>query len=330
MKKQTTSVSHNNAVYELEIGRWLQHLHSDALEACREIATEDILLPNGQKAGIYKVEKKTEYDAQLDRPCSSSKKYLNSCSQRDFMLEWDKLLSQLKQKINNQCLPLLWAKHKLSEAEQREILKAASNGHVGAMYWIGTALRDIKDDNCLLWLSMAHNRGHVGACYEMAAHLVSQGNQIEGLRCLIVSADGGCDLAYMSIFDFDVLINMFKIKQVGLLENMLDELAVTHLSSARYLKGMLMLFQEKATEGLAVLEAFSKSPKKQPPKNDIDMVHENQIKVVSSFVEGVLADIASGKKPLDAIPARGKQAGFFNFEDYDELVTGVKNIRLSR
>ncbi|MEN3812049.1 hypothetical protein ABH309_05075 [Chromobacterium piscinae] len=330
MNKQTTSVSHNNVDYDISIGGWLQHLHSGPSAALLEIATEDILLPNGQKAGIYKVEKRVEYNAQPDRSCSSSKKYLNSCSQRDFRFEWDKLISLLKQKINNQCIPLLLAKHKLSVTEQREILKAASNGHVGAMYWIGTALRDIKDDNCLLWLSMAHNRGHVGACYEMAAYLVSKGNHIEALRCLIVSADGGCDLAYVSIFDFNVLINMFKIKQFSLLENMLDELAVTHSSSARYLKGMLMLFQEKATEGLAVLEAFSKSPKKQPPKDDIDMVYENQIKVVSSFVEGILADIAAGKKPLDAIPARGKQAGFFNFEDYDELVTGVKNIRLSR
>jgi len=329
MKKQTTSVSHNNAVYELEIGRWLQHLHSDALEACREIATEDILLPNGQKAGIYKVEKRTEYDAQPDRSCSSSKKYLNSCSQRDFMLEWDELLSQLKQKINNQCIPLLWAKHKLSETEQCEILKAASNGHVGAMCWIGTAFRDIKDDNCLLWLSMAHNRGHVGACYEMAAHLASKGNHIESLRCLIISADGGCDHAYMTIFNFDVLTDMFKIEPVSLLD-MLDEFEANHSSSARFFKGMLMLFQGKKSEGLAVLEAFSQGPKKQPTKDHIDSVYENQIKVVSSFVQGVLADIASGIEPLDAIPARSKQAGFISFEDFDEALTALKNMQISR
>ena len=122
--------------------------------------------------------------------------------------------------------------------DQNEILKAASNGHVGAMYWIGTALRDIKDDNCLLWLSMAHNRRHVGACYEMAEHIASKGNHIEALRCLIVSADGGCDHAYMGIFDIDVLINMFKIKQVSLLGNRLEELAAPHWSCAGYLKGM--------------------------------------------------------------------------------------------
>jgi hypothetical protein len=313
MSKQTTSVSHNGAAYDLRIGAWLQHLHNDLSEALREIATEDILLPDGQKAGIYKAEKKAEYDAQPARSCLSAKKYLNRCSQRDFGLEWDKLISVIKQKINDTCVPLLVAQHKLSVAEQEEILKAASNGHVSAMYWIGATLRGKKDDNCLLWLSMAHNRGHVGACYEMAAHLISKGNHNEALRCLIVSADGGSDLAYMSIFDFDVLINMFKVKQVNSLENMLDELAATHSSSARYLKGMLMLFQGKETEGLAALKTFLKDPKRQPSKDGIDMVHEKQVKVVSRFVEGVLADITSGIQPLYAIPARAKQAGFIKF-----------------
>ncbi len=329
MNKQTTCVSHNDAIYTIRIVGWLKHLHSDLSEALLEIATEDIQLTNGQKAGIYKAEKKAEYYAQSDRSCLSAKKYLNNCSQRDFGLEWDKHISKLKQIINDKCVPLLVARHELSVTEQHEILKAASNGHVGAMYWIGTALRGIKDDNCLLWLSMAHNRGHVGACYDMAAHLASKGNHIEALRCLIVSADGGCDHAFMSIFDFDVLINMFKTKQVSLLENMLDELAATHSSSARYPIGMLMLFQGKENEGLAVLKAFSKGPKKQPPKDDIDMVHENQIKIISGFVEDFLADIASGMQPLAAIQARGKQAGFIKFEDYDELATAVHNMRLS-
>jgi hypothetical protein len=327
MNNQTTSVSHNDVAYDVGMGGWLKHLNSAPLVALLEIATEDILLPNMEKAGIYKAEKSAEYDVH-GGTFSSAKKYLNSCSLRDFGFNWDKLISVIKQEINDTCIPILLAQHTLSETEKYDILSAASNGHVGAMYWIGTGLRGIKDDNCLLWLSMAHNRGHVGACYEMAAHLISQGNHIEALRCLIISADGGCDLAYLSIFNFDVLINMSKI-EVGLLENMLDEFSATHSSSARYLKGMLMLFQGKETEGLAVLEVFLKGPKKQPPKNDINTVYENQIKMVSSFVEGVLADIASGGLPVNAIQARGKQAGFIKFEDYDELVTAVKNMRFS-
>lgn len=329
MNKQTTSVSHNDATYDLSIGGWLQHRNSNHLEAILEIAIEDILLPNEQKAGIYKAEKRSEYDAQPERSCSSAKKYLDSCSRRDFGLEWDKLISVVKREINDTCVPLLMAQHKLSKEEHYEILKAASNGHVAAMYWIGTTLRNAKDDNCLLWLSMAHNRGHIGACYEMAAHLKSRGNHIEALRCLIVSADGGCDLAYMSIFGIGVLVSMSKSKVFRLLESMLDELSATHSSSARYLKGMLMLFQGKEAEGLAILEAYSKNPKKKPPKDDIDAVHANQIQLVSGFIEGVLVDIASGIEPLNAISARGKQAGFIEFEDYDELVTALKNMRLS-
>lgn len=329
MNRQTTSVSHNDATYDLSIGVWLKHRNSLPSVAILEIATEDIQLPNEQNARIYKAKKKAEYDALPDRSFSSAKKYLNSCSQRDFGLDWDKLISKVKQVINDTCVPLLLAGPKLSVADHHEILAAASNGHVGAMYWIGTCLRDSKDDNCLRWLSMAHNRGHVGACYEMAVHLACRGNHIEALRCLIVSADGGCDHAFLSIFDFGILINMFKIHQISMLENMLDELAVTPSSSARYLKGMLLLFQGKQSEGRAVLEAFSKSPKKQLAKEDIDIVYENQIKIVSSFIGGFLADITSGAQPLDAISARGKQAGFIKFEDYDEVVTAIKNMRLS-
>jgi hypothetical protein len=323
---QTTSVSHNGVTYDLSLGCWLRHLHSDLSEALLEIATEEVYLPNGQTAGTYKAEKRTEYSIQPDRRHTSAKKHLDSCSKRDFGLEWDKLVNKLKQVINETCIPLLMARHKLSVAEQHAMLLAASNGHVGAMYWIGTGLRGIKDDNCLLWLSKAHNRGHVGACYEMAAHLASTGNHTESLRCLIVSADGGCDIAFMSIFDFDVLLNMLKTRDISLLENMLDDLAATHSSSARYLKGMLLLLQGKRTDGIAALEAFSKAPKRQPPKDDIDVVHENQIKAISGFVDGLLKDIALGAQPLNAISARCKQTGFIRFEDYDELAATVMNL----
>lgn len=320
-----TSVSHNGATYDLNTGGWLKHLHSSLSEALLEIVTEDIQLSDSQTVGTYKTEKKAEYETQPNRSYSSAKKYLNSCSQRDFGLEWDKLISEVKKRINNECVPLLSARHHLSRAEHYKILSAASNGHVGAMYWIGTSLRDKKDDNCLRWLSMAHNGGHVGACYEMAIHLASKGNHIEALRCLIVSADGGCDHAFMSIFDLDVLINnMFKTKQVDLLENMLDELASTQSSSARYFKGILMIFQGKNTEGIAVLNNFLKIPKKQPPKSNIDIVYENQINKINSFVEGLLTDISVGMSPLDAISARGKQAGFIKIDDYEELVRTVK------
>jgi hypothetical protein len=329
MNKQTTSVSHNDATYKLHIGGWHQHLNSDLVEALKEVAIEDIQLPNGQQADMYKAEKKAEYNAHSDKSCSSAKKYLNICSQRDFRLDWDTLIKAIKQEIIGTCVPLLMAKRNLSVNEKFEIRNAAENGHVGAMFWIGSGFRRINNDNCLHWLTKAHNRGHVGACYEMAAHLESKGNHNESLRCLIVSADGGNDIAYMSIFNIENLITMSKIKQVGLLENMLDELAETHSSSARYLKGMLMFFQGKEAVGLALLKDFLKTPKRIPPEDSIDEVYENQIKVVSNFIEGILSDIASGIQALNAMHARCEQAGFTKFSDFDEVVKAVEEMRLS-
>ncbi|MGO4718593.1 hypothetical protein AB4071_05620 [Stenotrophomonas sp. 2MCAF14_2] len=323
---KTTSVSHNGIIYDLSLGRWLGHRHSDLSEALLEIATEEICLPNGQTAGTYKAEKRNEYSTQRDRQNLSAKKHLDSCSMRDFGFEWDELVSNLKQVINETCIPLLTARHRLSVAEQHAMLLAASNGHVGAMYWIGTGLRGIQDDNCLLWLSKAHNQGHVGACYEMAAFLASTGNHTEALRCLIVSADGGCDIAFMSIFDFDVLLNMLKTRDIILFEAMLDDFAAIHSSSARYLKGMLLLLQGRRGEGIAALEAFSRAPKRQPPKDEIDVVHSNQIKTISDFVDGLLKDIAMGVQPLNAISARCMRTVFVKFEHYDELAATFMNL----
>ncbi|WP_088496337.1 hypothetical protein [Stenotrophomonas maltophilia] len=323
----TTSVSHNGATYLLNVGSWLRHRHSDPSEALLEIATEDIYLPNGQTAGAYKAERKTEYSTLPDKPHPSAKKHLNSCSKRDFGLEWDELIKKHKQVINETCIPLLMARHKLSLAEKNVIRLAASNGHVGAMYWIGSTLRGIKDDNCLRWLSMAHNRGHVGACYEMAAHLASVGNHTESMRCLIVSTDGGCDLALMSIFGLDVLLNIGKSEDTRPLESMLDELMATHSSSARYLQGVFLLLKGKEADGIAALESFSNAPKRQPPIDELDVVHGNQIKAITEFVGGLLKDIALGVQPLNAISARCKQTDFVSFRDYDELIATAARLR---
>ena len=333
MKKQTTSVTHSDKEFVLNVG-WLNYLYSEPVKAHFEIETDDIQLPNGLTAGTYKALRKDEFDALPDKSGLNPKKHLNRCSLHDFGQEWDELLSGAKLAINSACAPLLLKRHALTAAEQDLILRAASNGHVCAMYWIGTALRDIGDNNCLLWLSMAHNRGHVWACYEMAAHLKSKGNRIESLRCLIVSADGGCDHAFMSIFDSEVLLDMAKIEQVDLLENMLDSFSDTHSSSARYLKGMLMFFLGKTTEGIAALKSFSKSPKKQLPKkiesdDEAIKIHQNQIKLIGDFVQSFLLEIASGKLPLDAVRDKGARAGFLNFKDYDQAVTAFKDMRLS-
>lgn len=329
MHRKTTSVSHNGAIYDLNIGVWLKQRNSAPLETFRNIVTEDIRLPNNLTAGIYKDEKKVEYDALPDSSFSSAKKYLNNCSQRDFGFAWDELISGIKQLINKRCAPLLLAQHELSLPELHEIKRAAINGHVGATYWIGTALRDKNNKECLRWLAMAHNRGHIGACYEMAVYLTANGNHIDALRCLIVSADGGLDLAFLNIFDLSILIDLFKINQLSPLETMLDELVATPYSTARYIKGILLLLQGRLSEGLSLLDTFGKFPGKKLAEEEIDILHERRNKVIADFVSGLVADISSGMQPLDAISFRGKQAGLFNFEDYCELVSAVKNMRLS-
>lgn len=330
MTKKTTVISHNGAVYDITMGGWLQHLHSKASDAILEISTDDIQLPGGKIVGAYKAEKKAEYKSKPHTPRSSAKQYLNECSRRDFGHDWDKFIGLIKDEINRACVRLLITPHPLSTTEQQELLKAASNGHVGAMYWIGTALRNKQNDDCLHWLSMAHNRGHVGACHEMAVHLAAKRNYLDSLRCIIISADGGCDIAYMSIFQISTLTNMFKIQEKSLVESMLKELEeASHASSANYFKGMLMLFSNQRTEGVSILKRFLKEPKKKPPEHDIDEVHGNQIRLVSTFIEGVLLDITSGTALLNSISTRSKQAGFCSFADYDEFVKIIGDKHIS-
>lgn len=139
MMKKMTAISHNNVTYEIRFGSWFQHLHGKASEALREVHTDDIILPTEKTVAIYKAEKRAEYNAQPRSPRSSAKQYLNDCSLSDFGLNWDKLIELLKKRINDACIPLL-LKYQHSDNESYELAKAASNGHISAMYRIGASL----------------------------------------------------------------------------------------------------------------------------------------------------------------------------------------------
>lgn len=330
MKNQTTTVTHIDATYELNIGAWHSHLYSAASDAVYEVVADEIVLPNQQKAGVYKAEKRAEYDTRPEKAHTSAKKYLSSRSLRDFGQEWDTLISKGKSIINDSCVPLLLATRQLSREEYLELHKAASNGHVAAMFRIGADLRFSKNDSCLMWLSMAHNHGHVGAAYEMAAHLAAMGNHLESLRCLIVATDGGYDIAFMTLFHIGILAAMCQVQQLDLLEDMLNELTATPFSSARYFKGMLMLLRGNKTQGLAILESFAKSLKKPLAKGVVGEAHDKQIEVLSSFLFDCLADIRSGKQPLLAISPHSENAGFLRFQDYDVVLNQVSNELASR
>jgi len=324
MTKETAMISHNGKEYQLNIGSSFKNIGSDPVKAIYEVCIEDIILPNGETAGKYKLEKKIEYDSQHIKVDSSSKKYLNRCSLIDFKCNWDELIALGKQQINDACAHLLLPRRKRSEEEQYQILKAASNGHIAAMYYIGTALSDGQDDNCLLWLSMAYNRGHLGACYEIAMYLSRNNNFLDSLRCLIISADRGFDPAYLTLFDISILTNMLKIRDRSALEIMIEELLrASKYSSARYFKGMLLLLQGKQTAGAALLVSFMKAPKKQLSQNTVSNDYDQQVQILKSFIENILKDINSGILLLNAISNRSEEANFFNFKQYDELVEKV-------
>lgn len=291
--KHHVVISHNNKSYSLKVGGWLNNLHSDPTEAICTVHTDDIVLPCGMTAGNYRKARKAEFDAM--NSSTGVKKHLNQSSMNDFGCEWDELIQSLKSRINESCLPLLFAKGLRSKEDQLLINKAASNGHVGAMYWIGTALSDGSNENCLLWLSMAHNRGHVGAAHEMAAFLLNEGNVVDALRCLIIAADGGCDYAFMTIFDSDLLKRMFQLQDIKVLESMLNQLIeVSHYSSARYYKSILLLIQNEIPQGLQLLREFAKNPKNSPRKKLIDEVFVNQWDHAKTLAEDLALDIGEG------------------------------------
>ena len=325
MIKESTVVVHNDKAYSHNIGGWLRHLNSPVSEALESIAVDEIGLPNDMKAGIYKAKIKAEYDARPNLAVSY-KQHLNNTFQRDFGLDWDEYINRTTALMNAITIPLLVeSRYALSEPEQREILLAASNGHVAAMFWIGARLRNKHDDHCLLWFAKAHNCGHLGAAYEMALHLAQKGNPLEALRCLIVAADGGKEIAYLNIFHVSVLRElMFKVEQAHQLEAMLEELSTeTHASCARYLKGVLCLCQGKVAEGRKILEGFMRQPRKTPPADAIGLPFEQQNQLVNSFIEGVLKDIKSGKHVLIVLAEREEQKQFVTLKDFDELVEQI-------
>ncbi|WP_052713235.1 hypothetical protein [Pseudoalteromonas rubra] len=291
--KHHVVISHNNKSYSLKVGGWLKNLHSDFTEAMYTVHTDDIVLPCGTTAGSYRKAKKVEYDAI--NSSTGPKKHLNQSSINDYGCGWDELIQFLKNRINESCLPLLFANGPRSVEEQVLINKAASNGHVGAMYWIGMVLSDGLNENCLLWLSMAHNRGHVGAAYAMAAFLLNEGNVVEALRCLIIAADSGCDYAFMTIFDSDLLKRMFQLQDVNVIESMLNQLIeVSYYSSARYYKSILLLIQNEIPQGLQLLREFAKNPKNSPNKKHRDEVYVNQLNHAKSLTEDLARNIGEG------------------------------------
>ncbi|WP_394144832.1 SEL1-like repeat protein [Vibrio atypicus] len=293
MNNQVT-ISYNHKSYALNVGGWLKHLHCAPIDAEQLICSDDIILPSGETAGAYKRARKAEHRAM--NSSSNDKKHLNQSSMNDFGCGWDELIHYHKNLIHDSCFPLLFINRKRTTEEQLLINQAASNGHVGAMFWIGTALSDGLDENCLFWLSWAHNRGHVNAAYEIASFLFEQGNVLDALRCLIISADMGCDIAFNAILCADILIAVLEARKLEEVDKMLDQLiGYSHHSSARYFKSIALLINDKRREGLNLLWDFHEKPKNLPTQKLIDDVFNNQLNMAKELTKDLILEIDKGE-----------------------------------
>lgn len=173
------------------------------------------------------------------------------------------------------------------------LFRAADNGHVASTYFIATALSDDKEEKYLSWLTLAHNRGHVGAAYDMAVYFDQIGNTVDSLRCLIISADSGSDIAYKNLFSMDLLKKVLSIQEGSKLDSMLNELIDgSYNSCARYFKAVRLLVGDTPAEGVSLLKMFRQNPKKKPADKDIDDVYYNQVAFAEKFVDAVLRDIS--------------------------------------
>lgn len=308
--KKVTRISHESKTYVLEIHGWHNYLRGDGVDALYEIFTDDIRLSEKVTVGEYKAAQIKAYHSLTRKPEMTVSKFLRVSFKEETGQEWDNVITRLKEKINDSAIPYLLRKKENSSVDERSyaLLKAASNGHVASMYFIGTALRDGNDANCLTWLSMAHNRGHVGASYDIAAFLDGVGNKLDSLRCLIISADSGSDLAYMSIFHIDILMSFLRIQDTVSLDNMLDELmAKSHNSCARYFKSIRLLSDSVPLDGFNLLKEFSKSPKKKPKEKLIDETYQKQLDFTQEFIDAISIGIELGNNPIGSIISISKE-----------------------
>jgi hypothetical protein len=97
----------------------------------------------------------------------------------------------------------------------------------------------------------------------MAAYFDQIGNTVDSLRCLIISADSGFDIAYMNLFSMDLLKKILSIQEGSKLDSMLNELIDgSHNSCARYFKAVRLLVGDTPAEGVSSLKRFRQNRRK--------------------------------------------------------------------
>lgn len=322
---KTTAITHNGIPYEISIDGWHNHLDSKFETAVTAIHTDDIIIHDEIKAGEFKKRVREAYELLPEKQGLTLAQYRDKKIKEIYGHDWDACINYVKHKIHEGYLKSASKpdrSKKMTHEEQHHLLKAASNGHIAAMYFIGTALADQEenDNAAVMWLTMAHNRGQLGACYELSRYFDKLNNVIDSIRCLIVSADKGHDVAYMSIFHTEHLKKLAAYENKVEIGAMLDELlAARPHSSARFFKAALLLADGEDAKGIQLLRDIQKNPKNMVKDKNHDDVYQKQAKFTQAIIDQIFAAIADDD-PLIAMFNACDRSKSTSYADYNEII----------
>lgn len=321
-----TMVTHKGVTYAMRVDGWFKNLDSELKEALATVHTDDIIIFDEVKAGEFKKRVREAYDRLPDKTGLSAKQYLDHEIRAIYGRDWAECIDYLKRKINEAFMVSVFRSDRsraMTMDEQQGLLQAASNGHVTAMYTIGTALADenTDDNSAVLWLSMAHERGHLGASYALSHYFDKWGNVVDSIRCLIIAADRGMDQAYLSIFHLEHLKKIAAYTNKDEMHTMLDELleARPH-SAARFFKSVLLLAEGKSSEGLQMLKDINAHPKNKIRHKEINEFYKKQVDFTKNILGEILASIDNGGEPIVAIFNACKQSQAISYADHSQVI----------
>ncbi|MCX4036937.1 hypothetical protein OR604_12030 [Aeromonas caviae] len=333
--QKNTMITHKGVTYAIRVDGWFKNLDSEINKALSTIHTDDIIIFGEVKAGEFKKRAREAYDQLPDKQGLSAKQYLDKEIQAIYGRDWIECIDYLKQKIHEAYMTTVFRpdrSKKMTVDEQKNLLKAASNGHVAAMYYIGTALsdKDEDDNSAVMWLTMAHERGHLGACYELSRYFDKWGNVVDSIRCLIIAADRGMDQAYMSIFHLEHLKKIAAYQNKDEIHVMLDELLeIRPHSAARFFKCVLLLADDDNIRGIRILTGINEYPKNKIRDEDNNEYYQKQADITKKIVSKILDSIDHGVEPLVAIFNICEQSQAISYADHNEVIEALRRVHIS-
>ncbi|WP_125729325.1 hypothetical protein [Aeromonas salmonicida] len=320
-----TAVSYKGTTYNLKLDGWLNHLDSDIHVALAEIDTDEIIIMEDVKVRDFKKITKAAYDLLPYKQGMSYKQYLDMEIRNVYGRDWGECIDYLKNKIDAAYKTVFRPARtkKMTREEQELLLMAASNGHIAAMYFIGTALaaKDEEDNSSVMWLSKAHNCGYVAASYALSEYFDKRGCVVDSLRCLILAADKGMDQAYMSIFHLEHVKKLANYGNASEVHAMLDEfIAARPFSIARFFKSVMLLADGDHSGGVKMLKDIYANPKNKSAKKTRVNVEKNQATNTKEIVGEILDAIKNHVNPLKAIFDACEYSGAVSYAAHRELV----------